>query len=179
MCDFRTLRAEEIDVRVQQVAGSSRGVFAMLLLYKDARVDMAMLDEKFGVFGWQREHSFKDGRNYCKVSIYNPDTKEWIAKEDVGTESNTEAEKGQASDAFKRACVNIGIGRELYTSPKIVVQLNEGEYKEDGTDKFGNKKYKIYSWVKFRVAVIDYSEGRSINKITITDQNHNIRFSLQ
>lgn len=179
MCDFRTLRAEEIDVRVQQVTGSSRGVFAMLLLYKDARVDMAMLDEKFGVFGWQREHSFKDGRNYCKVSIYNPDTKEWIAKEDVGTESNTEAEKGQASDAFKRACVNIGIGRELYTSPKIVVQLNEGEYKEDGTDKFGNKKYKINSWVKFRVAVIDYSEGRSINKITITDQNHNIRFSLQ
>ena len=177
MCKFRTLRADEIDVRVQQVAGNSKGVFAMLLLYKDARVDMAMLDEAFGVFGWQREHSFKDGRNYCKVSIFNPNTNSWVAKEDVGVESNTEAEKGQASDAFKRACVNIGIGRELYTAPKIVVTLNEKDYKEV-TDKFGNKTYKMNNWVKFRVAVIEYSDNRSISKLTITDQNHNIRYSL-
>lgn len=179
MCQFRTLRADEIDVRVQQVAKSSKGVFAMLLLYKDARVDMNLLDEQFGVFGWQREHSFKDGKNYCKVSVYNPDTRGWIAKEDVGVESNTEETKGQASDAFKRACVNLGIGRELYTSPKIVIQLTEGEFKEDGKDKFGKERYKMNSWIKFNVGNIDYNEHRAINTLTITDQRGNIRFQLR
>lgn len=179
MCKFRTLRADEIDVRVQQVAGSKSGVYAMLLLYKDARVDMTLLDEQFGVFGWQREHSFKDNKNYCKVSVLNPATGEWVAKEDVGVESNTEETKGQASDAFKRACVNLGIGRELYTSPKIVVTLNDNEYKEDGKDKFGNTKYKLNNWVKFQVAFIEYNEHRAIAKLTITDNKHLIRYQKQ
>ena len=174
MCKFRTLRADEIDVRVQQVAKSSKGVFAMLLLYKDARVDMNLLDEEFGVFGWQREHSFKDNKNYCKVSVFNPETRGWIAKEDVGVESNTEETKGQASDAFKRACVNLGIGRELYTSPKIIVQLNDNEYKEGNGGRL-----QMNNWIKFNVSHIDYNEHRAINKLTITDQRGNVRYQFQ
>lgn len=89
------------------------------LVYKDARVDFERLNAVVGVFGWRRKHDFIDGKNYCTVEIKNPETGEWVSKQDVGTESKTEADKGQASDAFKRACFNWGIGLELYELPKI------------------------------------------------------------
>jgi hypothetical protein len=111
---FRDLTADEIDCRVSTV--SEKG--CSLLLYKDARVDMNILDETFGIMGWQREHQMIGDRLYCTVKI-RTDNGEWISKQDVGTESYTEKEKGQASDSFKRACFNIGIGRELYTAPFI------------------------------------------------------------
>ena len=119
--EFRKLNADEIDVRI----GTSKKndnreiVGASYLLYKDARVDMALLDEEVGAMNWQRKHEFKDGKLYCSVGIYDEDKEQWIWKEDVGTESMSEAEKGQASDSFKRACFNWGIGRELYTAPFI------------------------------------------------------------
>ena len=118
MCKCRDLRADEIDVRVQSQTDSG----LVLLLYKNARVDMDILDETYGELNWQRTHEFKDGKLYCTVSIWDKEKSQWICREDVGTESNTEAEKGQASDSFKRANVNFGIGRELYTSPFIFVK---------------------------------------------------------
>lgn len=110
---FRDLRADEIDCRVATC--SEKGL--SLLLYKDARCDMIILDETVGAMNWQRHHS-RDNAN-CSVSIWDEDKKQWIEKEDTGTESNTEAQKGLASDSFKRACFNWGIGRELYTAPFI------------------------------------------------------------
>lgn len=112
---FRDLRADEIDCRVATC--SDKG--CSLLLYKDARVDMNILDEEFSMLGWQREHQLIGDRLYCTVKVRDKSTGEWISKQDVGTESYTEKEKGQASDSFKRACFNIGIGRELYTAPFI------------------------------------------------------------
>ena len=112
---IRPLRAEEIDCRVATI--NAKGL--VLLLYKDARVDQSILDETFGVYGWQRSHQWMGERLYCTVSVRDPETGGWISKQDVGTESYTEKEKGQASDAFKRACFNLGIGRELYTAPFI------------------------------------------------------------
>lgn len=115
---FRDLRADEIDCRVATV--NEKGL--SLLLYKDARVDQNILDETVGAEFWQRKHEVVSGNLYCSVGIYcdmMDDTKQWVWKEDVGVESYTEKEKGQASDAFKRACFNWGIGRELYTAPFI------------------------------------------------------------
>lgn len=126
MCKFRDLKADEIDCRVATC--SDKGV--SLLLYKDARVDMNVLDETFGVTGWQRTHELIGDRLYCTVSIYDEDKKQWISKQDVGTESYTEKEKGQASDSFKRACFNIGIGRELYTAPFIWVNASDCNMKQ-------------------------------------------------
>ena len=114
MNQFRLLRADEIECRVSQVA--EWGV--QLLLYKNARVDMDVLDEQVGAMNWQRHHYDA----HCIVSIWDPEKKTWIQKDDVGTESNTEAAKGLASDSFKRACVNWGIGRELYTAPQMFVR---------------------------------------------------------
>ena len=111
MCKFRDLRADEIECRVQSVKVNG----LVLLLYKDARVDMNILDETVGSTNWQREHYECKGNLFCRVGIWRNNA--WVWKSDCGTESNTEAQKGEASDSFKRACFNWGIGRELYTAP--------------------------------------------------------------
>lgn len=115
MCMFRDLRADEIECRVAQC--TEKGV--SLLLYKDARCDQTILDETVGEFGWQRTHTRENAN--CIVSLWDEKKQQWISKEDTGTESNTEKEKGLASDSFKRACFNWGIGRELYTAPNIKI----------------------------------------------------------
>ena len=161
MKEIRLLTANDIECRAQQVDKAFK--WCSLLLYKNARVDMQILDETFGRFGWQRSHEIINGRLYCTVSIYDNEKKQWVSKQDVGTESNTEAEKGQASDAFKRACFNIGIGRELYTSPKIFVTLF--------TDDIRNNKL----YTKFEVSEIGYN-GNAINFLRIKDDKGNIRF---
>jgi len=118
---FRKLTAEEIDCRISTV--TENGV--SLLLYKDARCDMNILDETVGPLRWERHHELINGNLFCTVSIYDEETGQWICKQDVGTESYTEKEKGQASDAFKRACFNVGIGRELYTAPFMWVRASD------------------------------------------------------
>lgn len=122
---FRDLRADEIDVRVSQI--SAKG--CSLLLYKDARCDMNILDETVGATNWQRAHT-RDNAN-CIVSIWDSEKNQWISKEDTGKESKTEQEKGLASDSFKRACFNWGIGRELYTAPFIYIKADNVEITPD------------------------------------------------
>lgn len=170
------LKADDIECRVQQVRQSwdEKTVEAVLLLYKDARCDMRYLDMLYGVTGWQRRHALIGDRLYCTVSIWDADKQIWISKEDVGTESNTEKEKGQASDAFKRACFNIGIGRELYTAPLIKITLNDREYSSE-KDKYGKDKYKTYA--TFTVKTIEYDEKRSISKLVIVDRFGNERYT--
>lgn len=162
--NFRLLKANEIECRVGTQKKDNSG--CSLLLYKDARVDMSLLDETVGSLNWQREHNFKDGKLYCTVSIYDTEKKCWVCKEDVGTESNTEAEKGQASDAFKRACFNVGIGRELYTAPFIWVNLKA----EDVSNN------KIIT--KFSVKEIEYNQNREISKLIIVDSKDNVRYEF-
>ena len=161
---FRTLNADEIECRVGSV--STNG--CSLLMYKDARVDMRLLDEVVGAFNWKREHEIINGNLYCTVSIYNADTKEWVSKQDVGVESNTEKEKGQASDAFKRACFNWGIGRELYTCPFVWVNLGQNEWK---MGEAGKKQ----PCVKFSVKDIEYADGK-VCKLVIVDESGKERF---
>ena len=123
------LTEQDIDCRVQSVSKAKTGrVGAVLLLYKDARVDMRILDQVFGPGNWQRTHEVINGNLFCNIDIWDDEKKTWVRKQDVGTESNTEKEKGQASDSFKRAGFNVGIGRELYTGPFIYVELADGEF---------------------------------------------------
>jgi hypothetical protein len=122
----KPLDISQVDFRVQSI---NKGGFATILAYKDSRVDMERLDSVVGELNWQKKYEIVNGNLFCSVGIFNESTKEWIWKQDVGTESNTEKEKGQASDAFKRACFNWGIGRELYEYPLIQVKLNPNEFK--------------------------------------------------
>lgn len=140
--NFRALRADEVDVRVAIVKDMPGKQGVQLLLYKDARCDMNILDETVGPMNWQRNHT-RDNAN-CVVSLWDEDKGQWIAKEDTGTESNTEKEKGLASDSFKRACVNWGIGRELYTAPFIWVTPPAVEIKDKKTyDRFSVREMAV------------------------------------
>lgn len=169
MKEIRTLRADEIECRVQKIKENG----CSLLLYKDARCDMRILDEVFGPMNWQRKHEAVNGNLFCQVGIRDENTGEWVWKEDAGSPSNTEAEKGHSSDAFKRACFNWGIGRELYTAPFIWVRLGEGE-----TYTGRNNKLQLSAKVKFSVKNIVHKEGKIVS-LTIVDQNGKVRYPMQ
>ena len=154
---IRLLRADEIDCRPQTVKAGG----CSLLLYKDARCDMNILDETYGSLNWKREHT-RDNHN-CIVSVWNSDIQQWISKEDTGIESNSEAAKGLASDSFKRACVNFGIGRELYTAPFIWIKLSSGETYTDSKGRI-----QLAVGLKFFVKKIEYKD-RVITGLTISD----------
>ena len=161
MKPFRTLRADEIDCRIATVKQSG----ITLLLYKDARCDMNILDETVGPLNWQRSHSRENAN--CTVSIWDDERKQWVSKEDTGTESFTEKEKGLASDSFKRACFNWGIGRELYTAPFIFVKSGDCkvESKRSGSGYTCNDH--------FYVSDIGYDDNRVINRLQIRHQKSN------
>lgn len=165
MSQIRLLTKDDIECRVAQVDKGMK--WCSLLLYKDARVDMNILDETFGPMNWKRHHEFINGRLFCTVEVYDKEKGQWVSKQDVGTESSTEAEKGQASDAFKRACFNFGIGRELYTAPKIFVNLNP-------EDINGQNKVKT----RFHVGQIDYT-GSVISSLQIVDDKGAVRYTLE
>lgn len=158
---IRLLHADEIECRVSIVKESG----VSLLLYKDARVDQKVLDETFGMFGWKRSHQCINGNLYCTVEIRDPESGEWIAKQDVGTVGYTEKEKSQASDSFKRACFNWGIGRELYTAPFIWVPAADAAIKKNGD--------RLYCGDHFSVRSISYNEGREITGLTIANDSRN------
>lgn len=172
MKKFRNLKADEIDVRINQIASN----YCTMLLYKDARCDMNILDETVGAMNWKREHT-RDNAN-CIVSLYDEDKKEWVSKEDTGTESFAEQEKGLASDSFKRACVNWGIGRELYSSPSIITFPRKDMVpKGKDSEFFENDKGKYTTKTYFWVEVIDYDDNDNIEDLIIRDNKNHIRFS--
>lgn len=163
---MRRLLPEEIECRVAQV--TSKG--CSLLLYKTARVDRAILDETYGQL-WQNDFKTIDGKMYGGIGIYNKDLNQWLWRWDCGTESNTEAEKGQASDAFKRAGFKWGIGVELYTAPFIWYSCE--------TVQKGNGKYELANrFTKFFVKNIGYDEAGNINALTIVDDDGKDVFKL-
>ena len=182
---FRDLRADEIEVRVQSIK-QKNGVptGAVMLLYKDARCDMNLLDETVGAENWQREHYECKGNLFCRVGICckmnidesgnNGDilTPLWVWKSDCGVESNTEAQKGEASDSFKRACFNWGIGRELYTSPFIWISADKMDIYESGKDKYGKPIFKTND--KFSVEKIKI-EDKQIKALAIRNDTQNVR----
>ena len=160
--EIRLLTKDDIEVKVKKVLDGK----ALLLLYKTARVDMAILDEVFGVFNWCNEYKEIKGNMYCGVGVRESADKDFIWKWDCGIESREDEEgnqkKGEASDAFKRACFKVGIGRELYSAPVIYIKA---ETVADG------KKHKLKdSFAKYTVKEIQYNENREITKLIIVDR---------
>jgi hypothetical protein len=161
---FRDLKSSEIEVRVATC--SEKGI--SLLLYKNARVDQDILDETVGAMNWQRHHT-RDNAN-CIISIWDENKGQWIEKEDTGTESFSQAEKGLASDSFKRAGFNWGIGRELYTSPFIWVGSDKCKIEDSKRkDKYGNTIYTTKD--KFYVEAIEI-KNKKITGLAIKNQKN-------
>lgn len=158
---FRDLRADEIDCRIATI--NEKGI--SLLLYKDARCDMNILDETVGNMNWQRKHT-RDNAN-CIVEIWDKEKNQWISKEDTGTESFTEKEKGLASDSFKRACFNWGIGRCLYSAPSILISAEK-------CNIYTNKQGKLACNDKFYVEAIQII-NKEITGLSIKNARTNTR----
>ena len=163
--EIRLLHADEIECRVAMVVETG----VSLLLYKDARVDQRILDETFTAFGWKRSHQVIDGNLYCTVEVWDAEKSQWIGKQDVGKESYAEKEKGQASDSFKRACVNWGIGRELYSAPFIWVPVEKVNIQKI--------KEKYVTKDRFQVTDINYNDKREIIGLQIQNQRGEIIYS--
>ena len=164
----RPLDISDIDFRVQSI---NNGGYATILAYKDARVDMARLDAAAGPLGWQRKHEFINGKLFCHVGIYSPEYVDFVWKSDVGTESMTEAAKGESSDSFKRACFNWGIGRELYDYPLISVKLNDNEWTKDGGRPKQTYNLKIRDWTWYS----EFTDNR-VSFLAAKDENGKVRF---
>ena len=156
---IRPLKPDEIEVRIAEIRGTTNGNMARLLLYKTARTDMDILDETFGPEGWDCSYAEIKGNLFCTIGVrIGPD---WVYKQDTGTESNMEAQKGEASDAFKRAGFKWGIGRELYTAPDIVLFHPKATIKE-------NSKGKLACYDRFSVRDIGYTDGK-ITRLVISN----------
>ena len=157
MKEIPLLTANDVECRIKKITNEG----AVLLLYKTARVDMRILDEVYGVMNWQRRHEVINGNLFCTISVWDSEKSQWVNKQDVGTESNAEAEKGQASDAFKRAGFAWGIGRELYGAPFIWISG------------------KVSKYDRFHVTDIQYDrEKQAFTRLTICDDNGKERYRL-
>lgn len=162
MRNFRLLKADEIECRVQKV--SQKGV--SLLLYKTARTDYQLFDETFGQMNWQNKYELINGSMYCGIGVYCKERGEWVWKYNCGTESNTEAEKGLASDALKRAGFAWGCGTELYSAPFIWISADKIEYGENNKPKS-----------TFSVKSIEYDQAEKISSLVIEDNKGNVVFT--
>ncbi len=157
MKEIPLLTANDVECRIKKITNEG----AVLLLYKTARVDMRILDEVYGSMSWKRHHEVINGNLFCTISVWDSDKAQWISKQDVGTESNAEAEKGQASDAFKRAGFAWGIGRELYDSPFIWISG------------------KVSKYDRFHVTDIQYDrEKQAFTRLVIFDDKGKERYRL-
>ena len=170
---FRELRADEIECRVSRIVQTKQKLGVVLLLYTDARTCSDVLDEAVGPECWQDKYYECKGNLYCSVGINvsHGDTSEWIWKDDCGSESNMEKAKGEASDAFKRACYRWGVAKELYTAPFI--WINDKDCKHLYQDNNGT--WKCID--KFYVRLVDYENG-AISKLAVENQDHEIVFTF-
>lgn len=165
----KPLDISDIDFRIQSI---NKGKYATLLAYKDARVDMKRLDEVVGALNWKREH--KNNNANCVVSIWDEQKKEWISKEDTGTESFTEKAKGLASDSFKRACFNWGIGRELYDYPVIQIKLKDDEITEYNGKLRASFNLKLREWRWYS----EFKDSKLV-RLACKDVNGKVRFNYK
>lgn len=167
--NFRDLKTNEIECRVKQI--TQKGV--VLLLYKNARCDMNILDETVGATNWQRKHYECKGNLFCEIGIYDKEKKEWVYKGDCGTESNSDKEKGEASDSFKRAGFNWGIGRELYTAPFLFAKAADCNIKNGKCkDKFEVTNIQIENKVITGITVLNRTTGKIIyNSLNKSNSN--------
>lgn len=170
---FRDLTEDEIEVKISNIQKEGKGL--QLLLYKTARVDSQILDETFGCMNWQPDYKEIKGNLYCGISVYDKEKKEWITKWDCGVESAFgDKEKGEASDAFKRAGFKWGIGVELYTKIFIYIFSDDCQIKHDDNNN------KFYCNDKFEVSNIEIKNKKIIKlEIINTSLNNKVVFKYQ
>ena len=163
---IRNLKADEIECKVSSI--NKNGL--QLLLYKTARTDKAILDEVYTEDGWYNDYEEIKGNLFCTIYIWSDERKQWLARKDCGVESAFgDKEKGEASDAFKRAGFKVGIGTELYTPIFIWIPHLDSKKEENYVENYDKMKDKYSTFTKFSVEKIDTSEDKVIKQISIVN----------
>lgn len=175
--NHRRLTADEIELRPRIFEAQKGSYYAELSLYLKVQTVRKVLNDIFGIENWMcRDYEVK-GKDFCEISIRNPETGEWIAKGGCGGESNFfEAGKAEASDAFKRAAQNWNIGKELLNEPVFgwgiyypVSELAVSKKTYKGVDKAD----KVYLYLKdgYRLELTDikYNDQDKISELEVTE----------
>ena len=157
--NFKHLTPNQIEVRP---TGTTPKGQCTLLLYIDSRCASNILDETVGAFNWSIEYKSIGDKVFGRLSIYDEERNIWVHKEDTGSASEFEADKGLSSDILKRCLARWGCDC-LYTAPKIKIQCPENYY-------FNDKMT-----MSFSVKSIDYV-GKRISQLTIVDRFDNVVF---
>lgn len=163
----RTLRADEIETRVASTTKDNKR--CNVLLYKTARTDYDLLDEVYGASNWQCDYREIKGVMYGGIGVFIDG--KWVWKWNAGVESQGTGEddpnnqKGEASDALKRAGFCWGIGRELYKWKDIWVELVDADFGSNG---------KVRQ--RFEVSEISYDENGEPKSLTLVDRKGDVRF---
>jgi len=125
---------------------------ASCVAYIDARDVQDLLDDVCGVENWCCKYEENKNNLFCSIGIKCQDDYDgFVFKSDCGTESNVEKQKGEASDAFKRAAVMWGSGEDfLYSKPIIKLPVKERNGKfipySENTGKFIQSAEQITKW---------------------------------
>ena len=169
------LKLSDLEFKVRTINNAG---YATIVPYKDARVDMNRLDSTYGIGFWKRDHQLIDRIIFCTVSIWNKELKEWVSVQDGGSDlsyqqDSGKKEKGRISDAFKRSCTNLGIGRDLYDYPKIEVKLFSNEFEKKGNKTFATYQFKLHEWRWAREM-----KGKKVIYLAAKDQNGKVRFKF-
>lgn len=123
MKEPRNLLENEIEIKVIDCTLNE----VMLGLYTKPQVVYELMNETYGSNNWTSEHTVipkGDGLvvMLCKISIYDEERQRWISRDDVGEPIGTlYPDKTQSTDAFKRACAQFGVAKELKTMPEPIV----------------------------------------------------------
>lgn len=162
------LTPEDIEVKIKQVTKSG----ALALIFKTARTDRRILNQVYGPLNWTSDYKTVKDNLYCGIGIRESSDQDFVWKWDCGIESRSDDDgnekKGEASDAFKRAGFQIGIGEELYSSPLIWLDVE--------TVEKGNGKWVLKDpFAKYVVTHIAYNEEtRVITELEISNAKSNI-----
>lgn len=118
----------DIEWRLQHV-NKEKG-FGIAVPYVTNRAIQQRLDKAVGADGWKNEYIpwHSDGEKQsqlCGISIYFEDRKEWVTKYDGAEDSDIEPVKGGLSDSMKRAAVQWGVGRYLYSMGTVYVDVEK------------------------------------------------------
>ena len=169
MIKFRLLEAEDIECKISHYCESGGNLTGLnLLLYKTARTDMDLLDETVGPENWQDDYKEIKGNLYCGIGVRSAEDKPFIWKWNCGIESRADGDgnekKGEASDAMKRAGFCWGIGRELYTSPRIYIPVKFFEVKQARNGKYITCDH-------FEVEKVAYDDRRHMSGLSIRNES--------
>lgn len=138
---------DPIEVRWRVQSFSTSKAFATCVAYISSRDVQNRLDKVCSPGMWQTDFRVINDNLYGGIGIKIGS--EWVWKWDCGVESQVEKQKGEASDAIKRAAVQWGIGRDTYEMDLFRVRSSEIKTKDNRPFPIDENKKRIWDLTEY------------------------------